>query len=344
MDCLIDFVGLRGCKEVIPRSGQYINGLAGISLKTLDSLANEEQLSYRGFWNDVQTRAARRMGSDLLARVNRFVRVKSVFKDTRFGYVTDPITALPSVAQLQGLYIDFGHMRYASARLTSVGLYAMAAGTMDLLIYDFTNGLLLETIPLTVVEGYNLFTLDRNYVGGGYRRRIFVGYRGDQPLALAKSAGWTFEEGINVWANGLDGECAGNGRDSFGIGGFYGQAFGGAVPDPNAPVYRNVRGGGTFGLEIDFQVRCSADAYVCSVLDYFIDPWMNLLGAEIMLERQVSSRVNQYTTVNQDKIAGLLDFYEKKYAESLGTAVDNIQFPSDICFPCNAQVQLVFTP
>lgn len=325
MNCFIDFVGLKGCEEENPRSGQFINGLAGISLAAMDSLANEEQLSYKGFWADVQKRAARRIGTDIMGRSNKFVRTETLFADTRFGYVADPIAALPNAPQLQGIYLDFGHLRYAKARLSQVGIHAMADGTMDLLIYDFTTAKLLETIPLILVEGYNLIPLNKEYLSESTQRRLFICYDGKQALALARTGGWEFLDG---------GDC----RDCFGVGRFYGAAYGGYVLDTKTKFYKNFHGSGSFGLQLDFQVRCSLEAFICPIADLFTSAWMNLLGAEIMLERQTSPRINKYTTVNPEKVAGLLEYFETQYSEAMDTALENLTFPNDVCFPCHEQV------
>ena len=43
MNCLTDYIGLRGCTDSDPISGLYINDLAGISLKSIDAIADNEQ-------------------------------------------------------------------------------------------------------------------------------------------------------------------------------------------------------------------------------------------------------------------------------------------------------------
>ncbi len=54
MNCLTDYIGLRGCSSSIPPSGLYVNDLPGISLKQIVSLTNEEEKTYLELWEMIQ--------------------------------------------------------------------------------------------------------------------------------------------------------------------------------------------------------------------------------------------------------------------------------------------------
>lgn len=58
-NCLLDYVGIKVCAgdECPPGSGLYINSLPGISLESIEKIANEDQISYLGLWKDVQAEA-----------------------------------------------------------------------------------------------------------------------------------------------------------------------------------------------------------------------------------------------------------------------------------------------
>ena len=51
MNCLTDFVGLRGCTATNPLSGLYINDFPGMQTELLEKISTPEQASYVGFWN-----------------------------------------------------------------------------------------------------------------------------------------------------------------------------------------------------------------------------------------------------------------------------------------------------
>lgn len=58
-DCLKDYVGIRFCSVdgEKPGSGLYINSLPGLSIEMIDNVADSQQVTYKGLWNDVQDEA-----------------------------------------------------------------------------------------------------------------------------------------------------------------------------------------------------------------------------------------------------------------------------------------------
>lgn len=71
MECLIDYIGFINCgTETEPDSGLYINSLPGISLESVDKIANSEQITYASVWADAQKEAAIRFKVDFTAKLN----------------------------------------------------------------------------------------------------------------------------------------------------------------------------------------------------------------------------------------------------------------------------------
>lgn len=72
LDCYIDWVGLNGCVGAYEtaNSGQYITSLPGLNLKNINAIADDNQRTWRGVWDDVQQRSARKFYSDLRVGVN----------------------------------------------------------------------------------------------------------------------------------------------------------------------------------------------------------------------------------------------------------------------------------
>jgi hypothetical protein len=58
MSCLTDYIGIRVCStDEAPGSGLYINSLPGLSLESIDAIADQDQTTYRGVWADAQDEA-----------------------------------------------------------------------------------------------------------------------------------------------------------------------------------------------------------------------------------------------------------------------------------------------
>ena len=75
MTCFIDHIGLNYCNGVgvydVPTSGIYLNSLPGISIESIDKIANAEQATYLGVWEDIQAFAAAQFKMDLIAEISK---------------------------------------------------------------------------------------------------------------------------------------------------------------------------------------------------------------------------------------------------------------------------------
>lgn len=76
-NCLIGYVGLQACGGVYeePLSGLYINSLPGISLESIDKIADSEQITYVGVWDDVQQQAKVRFKIDFITEVTKCYKI-----------------------------------------------------------------------------------------------------------------------------------------------------------------------------------------------------------------------------------------------------------------------------
>ena len=57
-----------------------------------------------------------------------------------------------------------------------------------------------------------------------------------------------------------------------------------------------------------------------------------LMGAEVMLERTTSSRIN-VATIDRDKPKRIRDYFESQFKEELAVAVNSIDIHTSSCFP-----------
>lgn len=73
LTCFIDFVGLSYCPGIYeqPGSGLYLNSLPGISIESIDKIADSEQITYLGVWEDVQKSAVAQFRIDVVSEINK---------------------------------------------------------------------------------------------------------------------------------------------------------------------------------------------------------------------------------------------------------------------------------
>ena len=78
MSCLKGYIGIRVCStDTAPDSGLYINSLPGISLESIDKIADKEQITYRGVWGDVQDEAWIRFKVDFISAITECFKIDS---------------------------------------------------------------------------------------------------------------------------------------------------------------------------------------------------------------------------------------------------------------------------
>jgi hypothetical protein len=81
MTCFIDHIGLAYCEPGvynIPSSGIYLKSLPGISIESIDKIADSEQVTYLGVWDDVQTSALAQFKLDV---INEMANCYQISKD-----------------------------------------------------------------------------------------------------------------------------------------------------------------------------------------------------------------------------------------------------------------------
>lgn len=73
MTCFVDYIGLSLCAGAYesPASGIYINSLPGLSMESLDKIADQEQINYLGVWADVQANALPEFRVDIMSEIQK---------------------------------------------------------------------------------------------------------------------------------------------------------------------------------------------------------------------------------------------------------------------------------
>lgn len=72
MDCLANRIGIKGCGVSYETAPQlYIHSLPGVTLEMIDALANDEQETFIGLWNDVVLRTMKRFELAVKAALNK---------------------------------------------------------------------------------------------------------------------------------------------------------------------------------------------------------------------------------------------------------------------------------
>lgn len=325
MDCLVGIVGLVGCGTSNPASGLFINSLPGMSLKSLSSLANEEQSTASGLWDDIQLRAAKRMQIDVINAFAKRYKLSSLTYSINLGRDVDATSTTASAAQQRGVSFDLDaglseDSDYKTSGLQShyiqtISFYATGnANGIAFTIYDKDLGTILYTTSQDITSGWNTIQVNRLFTA----RRIVV---------VVNSAAITTAT-LNVPSNlQTGGHCTAKVT-----GGYFVTASG---------ISSWVEGDNTHGVSVVYSVRCKYESIVCANIELFSLPYWYLCGSELMAERISSDRINKWT-VDREQAKELKAHYDSMYETSLKSVVDGIAIDeNDCCVDCGGEVKSV---
>lgn len=327
MNCLIDTVGLAGCGTTVPASGLTINQLPGISLKSIEKLADEEQRDWMGVWDDVQSRASKRFAIDVASKLSSRYRLNEIPQNVDLGRVVDTATVTASATDYRGLLFDFnkyqneGVNSYKASDLQShyfqtVVFYSPSVETATpFKIFDYQTGTTLDTFSKDLVVGWNTITTSKNYP----EKKITV-------VVDATSINTITLETPNhlEWCS----SCCG-------------ATIEGISWSKASDISTSLKSNNSHGFSVIYGTRCKYDNLVCNNIDKFVLAWQYLLGVEMTIERMFSKRIGR-DTLNKEEGNTLKEFLDGQYDKILTQVCDNINLnDNDCCIECDAQLQII---
>lgn len=316
MDCLDNYIGLRGCGTTTPTSGLYVNDLPGISLKQIVSLTNEEEKTYLELWDMIQRRGQNRFSLDVREQMGKAYKIKSINQGISVpaystGTGTAAITAeYGFTVEYNGQNIDYVPSPLSYIHIQKVDIYVDQTGTYNLNFIDIDNSYPLLAISQTLYNGQKN-TVEVNHTFNNISR-IFGG------ITLQAANNYT-----SIQAPAITGECCG----ALSRGAYY---------DGNTFVY----GQETYGLCVTYTVGCSWDGLICLNKNIFSRAFWYLLGIEVLTEVIYSTKLNQFTTVNLQKAQDLRTEYQVEYMKALTQVAEGMNLDCDCCLECSGSVQL----
>jgi hypothetical protein len=315
MSCLLDYIGIKGF-HAAPESGQYINQLPGISLQSMQAISDKEQVTFAGTWADVQARAWRRLATDVRARLRARYRLKSGLGILR-TITTPEGSTTPASAHYRGLLLDSGVSGngFFAFHITSLHIDLPAAsGAVALHVFD-SSGNELGSYQIADSEaGINSVQVNTTFAASV----LFI---------AVDATGLELNNTSVIHAY----DC---------IDGFYPTISGAEAMTATPWAYGTTNS--TYGISAVAMPICDYSSIVCRHKEEFTTAWINLLGAEFMLERMYSTRINRFTTVEAAQAEELRDLYTGQYEDALDEAIAGIRIShEDGCVECSQAVTRV---
>lgn len=324
MKCFIDYVGLEYCSSDAPVSEFYINQMPGISVKSLDNIATAEKKNFRKVWDDIQSRAAVIFKNELLNELSNRVKVSLSYSTARFGQFPNEYLPATDSDSLVGIRIYGNLYQFFNLNLFNFDFYSLLPVTAaKFYLYDVNQSKVLKEITVNLIQGFNTIDLNFLFTEPRYQTTtLFLCYDSDQVKTITTLGNYpesSFHDS-RMYAVG----ARVNGK--------------GAV-NTNTLISAN----GSGGISIRYSIECSMEAYLCTIRNPFLMPWVYLLCSEFIKEKLHSDRLNRYTSdLTIDEGSALIIDYEMKFRNQLATIIYNIKLPNNQCFHCNERIQQTY--
>lgn len=316
MECLVNSVSpYYGCGAPTPISGMYLSNLPGIEFANIDGIANQDQITWSGLWDDLQTTAKNCFKQDVIAEFGNRYMLKQTTQTIDLGKVinTTNIT-LPAANTTNGLLLEMMEQGGQCIGSNLMGIYIQSinyywngtAGTPTLTLTFKDADLLNDELiinPTNVVQGWNTFWVDFSFAA----KRLYVLASGnfDNSVQLDLSLFNTDNFGGYTWGNSFQylmynyGTCGTQTRIN-------GCTY-------NSSTNTAIKGMNTYGMSAVMSTNCTWDAVVCNNKRQFFIAWQHCLAIELLNYRINSSRLNRWTSIDKKQAVELQRLFTIKY-------------------------------
>ena len=324
--CLDNYIGLRGCDSTTPPSGLYVNDLPGMSLENLVTLTNIDEPTYIDIWTMVQGRAQSRFSLDVREAMGKHYKLNSLMQGINVGNnVGSLASSVP--AQYAGFTIELIDDNYqyvpspfASIHVQQIVFYADQAyfGVLFQII-DLDTDQVLGIYTQDLILGKNIIevntTFHNLYINPAWRLAVVVNMATIANLLdLVLPYNHSMLSCCDVRLQGYTSD--------------------------EATVSSGTSGSNTYGVSGIFSIVCNWDAMICQNKTLFSRAYWYLLGIELLTEQLYSTKLNQFTTVNLQRLNELRAEYQVEYNKSLEQVAGGLKLSCDCCIECNESVQL----
>jgi hypothetical protein len=326
MDCLIDYVApYYGCDAPTPLSGMYLSQLPGIEFANIEQIANADQITWQGVWNDLQATAKDTFREDIIEEFGKRYLLRQITQSVDLGKNLTGFNNVPALSPNQrGILLETRDTASQCAGSNMNNIYIQElnffnddATTFQIEVYDGQSWELLDTFTPTsvVVNGWNSFWVDKGYTAD----KLYILVTGDMTnFANLNIANFNLNNfGGYMWGFNNPYSYLYFNFGSCGIQ----SRLQGTYFDPTSNQFIN--GADTFGLSIVFSTKCTWDAVVCKNKKHFASAWQHCLAIELLNYRINTSRLNKWVTIDKKSAQELQKLFSLKYR---GGVMDGLSY------------------
>lgn len=331
MECLRNYINVRGCGATAPPSGIYLNDLEGITLKQITSLADAQQQGFVGVYADIQTRALMRLADDFRAVMAERYKLKRILDTVSLPKSRADLSQTPPAidpAHYGGFMVELDYnlnnedQQFVNSPLSAIYIQELylyidpsAAGDeVSIIVRDLDTDTTVSSTTHIATAGWNNIQINQTFTGNYWdkSRKLFIGYAITTDNGVLSPAYYTVPTLRNV--------------------GYYGclRIRGGSLSD----TFLYTESDQTYGMAGILSLRCDFGSLICTNKDLFKRPLLYALGVEAMNEQLYTDRMNEYTLLRRNQAQENRERWSVDYDKSLKQVAQGISLDCDSCLEC----------
>lgn len=322
---MVDYVGpYYGCDAPTPLSGMYLSQLPGIEFANIEQIANADQITWQGVWNDLQATAKDTFREDIIEEFGKRYLLRQITQTVDLGKQVDPNNVIPVVPNTTyGILLETkdNNSQCAGSNMNQIYIQSLNFYNVDATYFDIyfidadTGDNELIITPTSFNLGWNQIWVDKPFNA----RRLYVTIKGDM-------TGFANLNIANFNLNNFGGYMWGFNNPysylyfNFGSCGIQSRLQGTQL---DTTSLTSINGINTFGLSAVFSTKCTWDSVVCANKKHFASAWQHCLAIELLNYRINTSRLNKWVTIDKKQAQELQKLFSLKYR---GGVMDSIAY------------------
>ncbi|OQA07028.1 MAG: hypothetical protein BWY67_01823 [Bacteroidetes bacterium ADurb.Bin397] len=326
MECFDDLVGVRGlCNETTPKSEIYLDDV-GLTKQDLLAFIPPQYSNLEDYFSKRSQFAYKTIATEIYNHFRSKYLAYSLIDSHRLGYFNQSLTTNLG-ANFRGINMQFTQSGgFYSFTISEINLYLNYTGDVDVVIYDLYQNKLLHTVTVPCVSGkISTAYIHKQFESQKRPANIFIGYNSDgitainTPIKSGLCCGKTSCDNSYMTAQGaeIDGTFITSNMDTINQ---------------------------TAGVSLVYSVECDHLSWICSHGKALSIPAAYKI-AEIVttdaLLHNGGERASNSHTIDKDELEKRALFFSRKYNETVGNLLSNMQLPSNKCFQCNSPSRTV---
>lgn len=329
--CFENIITLTGnCEDATSVSGLTINDL-GIDKAELNSIVTADFVDGEALFNRKRDFAITTIENLVYTHFSNYFKANSVLDSQRIGFAQENKTLnAVSANTLKGIWVEIcNDTSHVDFNLGEVSLFTSTTGNVSVLVYNVTEGRLLDTLTVACTAGRISTLILNNKIYQSSRRntQLFICYNA---TAVANYTTYAMDS-----QNGRVGcSTCGNRGGKFSPY-IYGSGASGA--SGSAVIYNNLtRTTDTGGLSIQYSVTCNHRQWLCTFVNSLALPILFRTASEIAdFAIQNSKQLNRSTIIDMERWRERKASYDEKFTTYFDSVLQNIKMPTDqMCYEC----------